>query len=140
MKAHAAFGGIPVVLARADQLHVVIAPVQSFDHARDRHRHTVDFRRIGLGHEGDTQRAACGGVGVDNDALRRGGQHARMVPIARNSSMTLRSRYRHGFVTSISRDVVTIRTCKLGPRLLHRRPLEVCRDRFPAGTFDSALG
>ncbi len=43
------------MLARSDQLHLVIAYLQAVDHAGQRHRHAIDLGRIGLGHHRNAQ-------------------------------------------------------------------------------------
>ena len=46
------------VLARPDQLNLMLAMLQSGDHAADRHCHAVYFRRIRFRHHGDAQNPA----------------------------------------------------------------------------------
>jgi hypothetical protein len=48
------------VLARPDQLHLVLALLQAGNHAADRHRDAVDFRRVGFGDHSDAQNPARG--------------------------------------------------------------------------------
>jgi len=82
--------GIGAGLARAHQLHVVLAQAQAFDQARQRHRHAVDFRRIGLGDDRHSQRPARRRELVDFEIALFAvlPLHERIVVRVRNSSMT----------------------------------------------------
>ena len=60
-------------LARADQLHGMAAGLQPGDDAAHRHRHTVDFRRVGFGHHRDTHGTRGGGEILQQEV---GGIHA----------------------------------------------------------------
>ena len=64
------------VLARANQLDLVIADLQAIDNAAKRHRHTVHFGRVGFGHHGDAQLGAHRGQGLAGEI---GSVHARSL-------------------------------------------------------------
>src|SRR5262245_22021575 len=46
-------------MARTYDLNMMAVLTQALDEATERHRHAVDFRRIGFGHDGDPQ-GFCG--------------------------------------------------------------------------------
>jgi hypothetical protein len=50
----------------------VIERVQAFDQTRHRHRHAVDFRRVGFGDERDAARAARRGQRLDHEVVDQG--------------------------------------------------------------------
>jgi len=127
VEALAAVGLVIGLLARAYQLQVVAAVAQAFDDASDRQRHTVDFGRVGLGDDGDAQRAARGLQFVDHDIgsdIRHGisvrwGSH--IVVRDCNNLMTDRlSLQGHEFVTPSSRRAITMAVgsavLTMGPR------------------------
>jgi hypothetical protein len=43
------------VLTRADELNLVIADLEAVDQTAKRHRHAIDFGRIGFSHHRDAQ-------------------------------------------------------------------------------------
>ncbi len=80
---------LPGLLSRPHQLHVVIALAKPLHHARKGQGHTVHFRRIGLGHDGDAKVRGTDGEVVDFD---RGGlarrDHTAIVASSCSSLMT----------------------------------------------------
>lgn len=46
---------VSYTLPGSDQLYTMPQPKETIDHPPRRHRHTIDFRRIGFGHDRDTQ-------------------------------------------------------------------------------------
>jgi len=82
--------GLFGLLARADQLQLVIACAQPFDDARDRGCDAVDLGRIGLGDQRDTQRTPLRRQVIDDDRSRGIFAHDGIVPAPQNISMTAR--------------------------------------------------